>query len=183
MTSLNTFFSFFNMSAKEFLKRYHKLMLKVNLEEMKGEEGYIDRIAIRQKYLLSDIEYNTNIENNELPEEPTEDEEYICVCSLKDLYFLYMHYKYGLWHLSYEDFKTYLQMYEEGKLEDGHLKDDYFPIGELYHILNRRTFLKPLDAVIDAKTKPKFTYYTISIYYNHNSEEYQYKDTRSLLRF
>lgn len=169
MTSLNTFFSFFNMSANEFLKRYRKLMLKVNLEEMKGEEGTVDYAAIYQKYLFSDIEYNTSIEKNELPEEqPTEDEEYICVCSIKDLYFLYMHYKYDLWHLSYEDFKTYLRMYKDGRLEN------YFPPGELFYALDHHTFLKPLPIIDDAKTKSKFIYYPIEIYYNHESNKYEY---------
>lgn len=86
MTSLNTFFSFFNMPASEFVKRYRKYMLKYNIEEMKDEKGMADCIEIYQKYLLSDIEYDVGEENID---ELSEDEEYICLCTIKDLYSLY----------------------------------------------------------------------------------------------
>ena len=56
MTSLNTFFSFFNMPASEFLKRYRKYMLKLNAKEMEDEKGSVSATAICQKYFLSDVE-------------------------------------------------------------------------------------------------------------------------------
>lgn len=160
MTSLNTFFSFFNMSAGEFVKRYHKYMLKYNIKEIEDEDGSVDVDVIYQKYLLSDIEYDVGEENID---ELSEDEEYICLCTIKDLYSLYMQYKGNLLHLSYEDFELYLNMYDQDKLEN-------FPIGKVYNP-DIDTFMKSFE---DTETSSKFTYYRIGIYYNPESKEYEY---------
>lgn len=164
MTSLNTFFSFFNMPASEFVKRYRKYMLKYNIKEMEDEEeGFIVDDTIYQKYLLSDIEYNMGVGNTEPPEELSEDEEYICVCTIKDLYYLYIQYKHDLLHLSYEDFELYLKMHDQDKLEN-------FPIGKVYSP-NIDTFMPSFE---DTEISSKFTYYCIEIYYNTESKEYEY---------
>lgn len=57
MTSLNTFFSFFNMSASEFLKRYRKYMLKVNIKEIEDEKGMVDCIEIYYNHESKEYEY------------------------------------------------------------------------------------------------------------------------------
>lgn len=161
MTSLNTFFSFFNMPASEFVKRYRKYILKVNIKEIEDEEdGPICDDSIYQKYLLSDIEYNADVGNIE---ELSKGEEYICVCTIKDLYSLYTQYKHNFLHLSYEDFETYLKMYDQDKVEN-------FPIGYVYS-LHSHTFMSSND---DAEISSKFRYYCIEIYYNHESKEYEY---------
>ena len=160
MTSLNTFFSFFNMSANEFVKRYRKYILKFNIKEMEDEDGSVGADAIYQKYLLSDIEYDVGEGNID---ELSEDEEYICLCTIKDLYSLYTQYKYNLLHLSFNDFEMYLKMYEEGKLKN-------FPIGKIYS-QNIDTFMSSFE---DAEISSNFTYYCIEIYYNHESKEYEY---------
>lgn len=163
MTSLNTFFSFFNMPASEFLKRYCKYMLKYNIKEMEDEKGSVSTTAICQKYLLSDMEYNMGVGNTEPPEKLSEDEEYICVCTIKDLYYLYTQYKHDFCHLSFEDFELYLNMYDQDKLEN-------FPIGKVYSP-NIDTFMSSFE---DTEISSKFTYYCIEIYYNTESKEYEY---------
>ena len=160
MTSLNTFFSFFNMPASEFVKRHRKYMLKYNIKEMEDEDGSVDADVIYQKYLLSDIEYDVGEENID---ELSEDEEYICVCTIKDLYHLYVQYKHDLLHLSYEDFELYLNMYDQDKLEN-------FPIGNVYSPTTD-TFMSSFE---NTEISSKFRYYCIEIYYNPESKEYEY---------
>ena len=151
MTSLNTFFSFFNIPADEFVKRYHKYMLKYNIKEMEDEKGMVDCNEIKQKYFLSDIEYNASEGNSdEPPEELSKDEEYVCVCTTKDLYFLYTQYKNDFCHLSYEDFELYLDMYENGKVKN-------FPIGKILNIVvsSLDNFMSSID---DTEIRSEFQY-------------------------
>ena len=65
MSSLNTFFSFFNMPASEFVKRYRKYILKYNIKEMEDEKRMVDCNEIYQKYFLSDIKYDADEGNIE----------------------------------------------------------------------------------------------------------------------
>lgn len=161
MTSLNTFFSFFNMPADEFVKRYRKYMLKYNVKEMEDENGIADYDEIRQKYLLSDIEYNASEGNID---ELSEGEAYICVCTVKDLYFLYTQYKNDFLHLSYEDFELYLDMYEDEKIE-------IIPYGKIHTFGGITNFMFSDD---DSEIRSKSRYYSIDIYYNHKSKKYEY---------
>ena len=66
-------------------------------------------------------------------------------------------------HLSYEDFETYLKMYDQDKVKN-------FPIGCVYSP-RFDTFLSSFE---DTEISSKFTYYCIEIYYNHESKEYEY---------
>lgn len=165
MTSLNTFFSFFNIPADEFVKRYRKYMLKYNIKEMEDEKGMVDCNEIEQKYFLSDIEYNASEGNSdEPPEELSKDEEYICVCTIKDLYFLYTQYKNDFCHLSYEDFELYLKMYENGEVKN-------FPFDKIRTFGGIAGFIFSND---DGKIRSESLYYSIEIYYNHESKKYEY---------
>lgn len=153
------------MPADEFVKRYRKYMLKYNIKEMEDEKGMVDCNEIEQKYFLSDIEYNASEGNSdEPPEELSKDEEYICVCTIKDLYFLYTQYKNDFCHLSYEDFELYLKMYENGEVE-------IFPFDKIRTFGGIAGFIFSND---DGKIRSESLYYSIEIYYNHESKKYEY---------
>ena len=163
MTSLNTFFSFFNMSANEFVERYHHLMMKYNVSDFEDSYGDINCDDVCEKYFLYDLHYDPNEEAK-----LSKNEEFICICTIRDLYELYLKYKPSLYHLSFDDFELYLNTYDEGKLQN-------FPINEFNLLCCINSFLKNDERTIHSDSiKSKFIYYAICIYYNINEKEYKY---------
>ena len=151
------------MPPNEFVGRYHHLMMKYNFSDFEDSYGDINCDDVCEKYFLYDLHYDPNEEAK-----LSENEEFICICTIRDLYELYSKYKPSLYHLSFDDFELYLNIYDEGILRN-------FPINfNLISDINSFIEIDKQKTIHSDSVKSKFIYYVICIYYDTHKKEYKY---------